>query len=79
MSLFQTRFAVTMTALTLSASGVLAQTASPTAPAPQTKEPGEQTIVVNPTVAECTTGWTAELKWSKAQFDQFCSTLSKSK
>ena len=69
----------TIFALTLSTGGALAQTAAPTAPAPQTKEPGQQTIVVNPTVAECTTGWNADLKWSKAQFDQFCATMSKSK
>lgn len=46
---------------------------------PQTKAPGSTTIVINPTQAECQQGWNANLKWTKDQFDQFCSTLSKSK
>ena len=63
------------------ASGIaIAQTVPlPQASPPQTKESGQQNIVVNPTDAECATGWNANLKWSRAQFDEFCATLSKSK
>ena len=59
-------------------SAASAQTPAPTTP-PQTKEPGQQNMVINPTHDECLKGWTANLKWSKPQFDQFCATLSKSK
>ncbi len=69
--------AVALTGLATAANAQVTPPA-PTSP-PQTKEPGGQTIVLNPTQAECATGWNANLKWSKEQFDQFCSTLSKSK
>ena len=60
-------------------SAAFAQTPAPPASPPQTKEPGQQNIVLNPTQAECTTGWSVNLKWSKEQFDQMCATLNKSK
>ena len=68
----------TMAAIASCAVSAMAQT-DPPATAPQTKEPGQQNLVINPTQAECQKGWSADLKWSKAQFDQFCSTLSRSK
>lgn len=60
------------------ASTAIAQTSAPVT-APQTNQPGQQTIVVNPTVDECATGWNSNLKWSQTQFDQMCATLSRSK
>ena len=62
----------------LTVSGVSAQTPAPITP-PQTKEPGQQNMVINPTSDECKTGWNSNLKWTQTQFDQFCATLSKSK
>ena len=62
----------------LTASGASAQPTIPVAP-PQTKQPGQQNMVVNPTIDECKTGWNSNLKWTQTQFDQFCASLSKSK
>jgi len=69
-----TRIALATALLAMAVTCAAAQT---TAPAPQTK--GQTNIVVNPTEAECRTGWNASLKWSKEQFDQFCTTITKSK
>jgi hypothetical protein len=41
-------------------------------------QPGA-TIVVNPTLEECRQGWNATLKWTKEQFQHFCTTLQSSK
>jgi hypothetical protein len=53
----------------------------PTNPAPPTNpqsKPGA-TIVINPTAEECGRGWEAGMRWTKEQFDQFCSRLGASK
>lgn len=63
--------------LLLAASSVVAE--AQTAPPPQTIQPGQKSIVVNPTQAECQKGWSSDLRWTKPEFDQFCATLSKSK
>ena len=68
-------------ALTLCATISLAQTTpkeiGPTAPNPQAK-PGA-TMVINPTEDECQKGWNASLKWTKEQFEQFCTLLKAAK
>jgi hypothetical protein len=38
-----------------------------------------RTIVINPTAEECRRGWNAKLKWTRAQFDEFCTKLRASK
>lgn len=66
-------------------SGVLAQgtpsptpgPTNPTPPNPQSKEGA--TIVINPTIEECKVGWQPGLRWTKEQFDRFCTTLQSSK
>jgi hypothetical protein len=44
---------------------------------PQSK-PGA-TIVINPTKAECKTGWRPGLRWTQQQFAEFCEQLKASK
>jgi len=54
----------------------------PTNPSPPGGNPQAQpgaTIVINPTVEECRQGWNSSMKWSKHQFDHFCTTLQASK
>lgn len=41
-------------------------------------QPGA-TIVVNPTIEECRQGWNANMKWTKEQFEHFCTMLKSSK
>lgn len=41
-------------------------------------QPGA-TIVVNPTIEECRQGWNSSMKWTKQQFQHFCTTLQSSK
>jgi hypothetical protein len=41
-------------------------------------QPGA-TIVVNPTTEECRQGWNSSMKWTKEQFEHFCTTLQSSK
>jgi hypothetical protein len=36
-------------------------------------------LVINPTIEECRRGWRPGLKWTKKQFDDFCSQLKISK
>jgi hypothetical protein len=53
---------------------------NPTAPSssnPQA-QPGA-TIVINPTIEECRQGWNSSMKWTKEQFEHFCTTLQSSK
>jgi hypothetical protein len=50
---------------------------SPPATNPQA-QPGA-TIVINPTIEECRRGWNSTLKWTKDQFDRFCTALQSSK
>jgi hypothetical protein len=61
--------------------GLVPIAAAETAPSsqtnPQTKPGG--TIVVNPTQDECKRGWSAQMRWTKAQFDAFCARLGASK
>jgi len=52
----------------------------PTNPAPSNPQGKEgATIVVNPTAEECKRGWDPSTKWTKEQFDQFCTRLGASK
>jgi hypothetical protein len=41
-------------------------------------QPGA-TIVINPTEQECRRGWDPSLKWTKEQFQGFCTRLGASK
>ena len=41
-------------------------------------QPGA-TIVINPTVDECRKGWDRSSKWTKEQFERFCTALRASK
>ena len=50
---------------------------NPTQPNPQA-HPGA-TIVINPTEQECSKGWSPDMKWTKAQFDDFCGKLRAAK
>ena len=50
---------------------------NPVPPNPQSKSGA--TIVINPTEEECKRGWNPGLRWTKEQFDQFCSKLGSSK
>jgi hypothetical protein len=60
------------------ASGVCAQQTSPQQQKNPQSAPGA-TIIVNPTEAECKQGWSANLRWSKEQFETFCTKLGASK
>ena len=68
-------------AISLWATLSLAQTTpgqtDPTPPNPQAK-PGA-TMVINPTDDECQKGWNSTLKWTKEQFEQFCTLLKAAK
>ncbi|HET6928516.1 MAG TPA: hypothetical protein VFI48_16830 [Hyphomicrobiaceae bacterium] len=55
----------------------MAETAPSSQANPQTKPGG--TIVVNPTQEECKRGWSAQMRWTKDQFDAFCARLGASK
>jgi hypothetical protein len=50
---------------------------NPAPPNPQGKEGA--TIVINPTAEECKRGWDPSTKWTKEQFDRFCTSLGASK
>jgi hypothetical protein len=53
---------------------------NPTPPAaghPQA-QPGA-TIVINPTLEECRRGWNSSMKWTRPQFEHFCTVLQASK
>jgi hypothetical protein len=41
-------------------------------------QPGA-TIVINPTVEECRQGWNSNLKWTKEQFEHYCTIIKSSK
>jgi hypothetical protein len=62
----------------------LAQTSptpGPTNPAPQPNpltKPGSD-LVINPTEEECKKGWRPDTKWTKQQFEEFCTQLKTSK
>lgn len=64
--------------------GTVAASAQTTAPGPTNPAPSPQskpgaTIVVNPTQDECDRGWHAGLKWTREQFEEFCTKLKASK
>lgn len=63
----------------LSVPPVSAQTTPPTFPAPDKGDKSEKSIVVNPTDDECRKGWSADLKWTKEQFEVYCERLRTSK
>ena len=65
-------------------SGAIAASAQTTTPGPTNPAPPPQsqpgaTIVVNPTKDECARGWHPGLKWTKEQFEEFCTKLKASK
>jgi hypothetical protein len=56
-----------------------AQTSPPTTAPTNPQSKGGATIVVNPTEDECKRGWQAGMRWTKPQFDEFCTKLKASK
>ena len=62
----------------LTSSPAAAQT-TPTIPPPEKFEKSEKTIVINPTDEQCKKGWSDDLKWSKDEFEAFCTRLRTSK
>ena len=60
------------------APAVLAQTTAPAPQPPVTDSASD--LLVNPTIAECDKGWTAEMtKWTKERFDQLCTLMKSAK
>ena len=60
------------------APAVLAQTSAPAPQPPATNSPSD--LLVNPTIAECDKGWTADMtKWTKERFDQLCTLMKSAK
>ena len=64
----------------------LSQSANPpTAPPTQTQQSPPPAgklgtdLIVNPTTTECEQGWIAGMKWTKAEFDQFCAQMKAAK
>jgi hypothetical protein len=56
-------------------------TPGPTNPAPQPNplaKPGSD-LVINPTTEECKQGWRPGLKWTKEQFEKFCTEMKTAK
>jgi hypothetical protein len=63
------------------AQGTPGPTPGPTNPTPPPNpqaKPGA-TAVINPTTDQCRKGWDASMKWTKQQFDEFCTKLKASK
>lgn len=57
-------------------------TPGPNNPAPTPNSPLSKPgtdLVINPTIEECQKGWTAGLKWTREQFDAFCTQMKTSK
>jgi hypothetical protein len=52
---------------------------NPNQPPPNPQAQPGATMVINPTVDECRKGWDASMKWTKQQFDEFCSKMQASK
>jgi hypothetical protein len=52
---------------------------NPTTPPNNPQAHPGATMVINPTVEECRLGWNSAMKWTKEQFDHFCTTLQASK
>ena len=58
-----------------------APTPGPTNPAPAPNplsKPGSD-LVINPTTEECEQGWRPGLKWTRQQFEAFCTQMKTSK
>jgi hypothetical protein len=56
-------------------------TPGPTNPTPQPSpltKPGSD-LVINPTAEQCEKGWRPDTKWTKEQFEAFCTQLKTSK
>jgi hypothetical protein len=48
-------------------------------PPPQAETKPGKDLVVNPTTEECKQGWSANMKWTKEQFEQFCAQMKAAK
>lgn len=79
------QLAAALIALVTSATVAIAQTTpspspGPTNPVPPNPQSGPgATIVVNPTEVECRRGWAPGLRWTREQFEEFCTKLGASK
>lgn len=61
------------------ASAQTSPTPGPTNPTPPPGlKPGSD-LVINPTIDECDKGWRPDLKWTRDEFDAFCTQLKTSK
>jgi hypothetical protein len=56
-----------------------APTPGPTNPAPNPLSKPGTDLVINPTAEECEKGWRPGLKWTREQFDTFCTQIKTSK
>lgn len=59
----------------------ISPTPGPTNPAPAPNplaKPGSD-LVINPTAEECAKGWRPGLKWTREQFETFCTQIRTSK
>ncbi len=45
---------------------------NPTSPPDNPQAQPGATILISPTLEECRQGWNSSMKWSKEQFDRFC-------
>lgn len=82
-----TKSLAALACLALLATPLLAQTPSPptTGPGPTNpvppnpmSKPGAD-IIINPTLDECRRGWSEGMRWTKEQFENFCTRLGASK
>jgi hypothetical protein len=51
----------------------------PTNPAPNPLAKPGADLVINPTTEECEKGWRPGLKWTREQFENFCTQIRTSK
>ena len=56
-----------------------APTPGPTNPAPNPLSKPGTDLVINPTTEECEKGWRPGLKWTREQFETFCTQIRTSK
>jgi hypothetical protein len=75
--------AATLAVFMCTGGAIVAQTSpspGPTAPPKSLPVPkGGESLVINPTKAECKAGWRPDLRWTKGEFDKFCRQLEISK